>query len=68
MAMTLEESRKKFPYRPHTKYAESRWGGNSLCDDEALLLSEDAKRCESCNAPTRVDYLVKGICLDCRML
>lgn len=63
--MNKAEARKKFPYRPYSKYGESKWGGNNMVDDTALLLSGDGSRCDSCSAPTRNEYLRNGICPDC---
>lgn len=63
--LTREEARELFPYRPYSKYAESRFGGNELADDVALLLNELAKRCQICLAPTRNEYLVDNLCPDC---
>lgn len=63
--LTAEDARDMFPYRPRNKYSESRFGGNSLTDDEALLLGGDAMRCKMCSAPTRITYLKEGICPDC---
>ncbi len=54
-----------FPYRPHSKYSESRFGGNELTDDIALLLNENATRCEMCTAPPRNEYLIQKVCPDC---
>lgn len=62
--LTESEARQMFPYRPHNKYSESRYGGNSLTDDMALLLSGNAKRCGLCQAPTRIEYLSPH-CPDC---
>ena len=64
VALTREEAREIFPYRPSSKYAESRFGGNNLVDDTALLLNEDAQRCGMCKAPTRKEYL-NYYCPDC---
>jgi len=63
--MSAEGGRREFPYRPHSKYAESRFGGDSLFDDIALLLNGLAKRCNMCWAPTRKEYLIDGRCPDC---
>lgn len=63
--LTEEEARKVFPYRPHSKYSESRFGGNSFCDDAGLLINFYAKRCRICCATTRNEYLMKDICPDC---
>ncbi len=46
--LTKDESREMFPYRPLNKYAESRWGGNNLADDIALLINTNAERCAMC--------------------
>ena len=64
-AMTREEARELFPYRPYSKYAESRWGGNNLCDDVCLVLNELALRCKMCPAPTLQQYLAHDTCPDC---
>ena len=37
--LTREEAREMFPYRPRNRYSESRFGGNTLVDDVALLLN-----------------------------
>ncbi|GAI11279.1 unnamed protein product [marine sediment metagenome] len=64
--LTKKEAREMFPYRPyHRKYAESKFGGNTRTDDSALLLSEDARRCVMCTAPTRKEYLEENVCPDC---
>lgn len=64
--LTQREARKMFPYRPHSKYSESRFGGNGLEDDFALLLNGFAKRCGMCRAPTRNEYLSPySYCPDC---
>lgn len=64
-SMTKAEARNVFPYRPKSKYAESRFGGNSFTDDVSLILSGLATRCQRCNAPTRDEYLKEGVCPDC---
>lgn len=63
-ALTKEEARQMFPYRPFSKYAESRFGGNELVDDFALILNSDAKKCPMCQAPTKREYL-SPYCPDC---
>lgn len=63
--LTKEEARQAFPYRPHSKYSESRFGGNSFCDDVCILRNFYAKRCRMCHAATRNEYLDKGTCPDC---
>ena len=63
--MTLEEARKVLARRPFSKYAETRFGGNSLADDACLLINGSARRCTMCQAPTINEYLEKGICPDC---
>lgn len=66
--MTIEESRKKFLYRPFSNFAESRWGGNNLFSDKDLLNRKPvgAKRCLMCSAPTKKVYLVNNdVCPDC---
>ena len=63
--MTKEEARKVFPYRPYSKYSESRFGGNSLCDDISLLVGGDATRCKMCKAPTLNKYIIGCVCPDC---
>ena len=63
--LTQEEARKMYSYRPISKYAESRFGGNNPTDDVALLLSEDAIRCKMCQAATLSKYLINEICPDC---
>lgn len=62
--LTQDESREMFPYRPHDKYSESRFGGNNLVDDIALLLTGLAKRCKMCQAPTKIAYS-SPYCPDC---
>ena len=65
--MTIEQSRQAYPYRADfSRYAESRFGGDDLFDDTALLLSKDARRCTLCQAPTKLKYLKDGeTCPDC---
>ena len=64
--LTKEEAREMYPYRPHSRYSESQFGdGNTISDDIALLLSEQAKRCGMCIAPTRIEYLRDNACPDC---
>ena len=63
--LTRDEAREMFPYRPYSKYAETKWGGNTLVDDVALILGGDAARCGMCKAPTRKKYLLEGVCPDC---
>lgn len=62
--LTLNEAREMFPYRPASKYAESRFGGNNFEDDECLLLNGHAERCGTCQAPTKREYLSPN-CPDC---
>lgn len=64
-SMTKEEARRVFPYRPFSKYAESRFGGNIFVDDILLLINSNGKRCSMCSAPTKNDYLIRDICPDC---
>lgn len=63
--ITKKESRKIFPYRPFSRYAESLFGGDQLVDDEALILNGLAVPCKMCGAATRKDYLVFETCPDC---
>ena len=64
--MTKEQARQFYPYRPASKYSESRFGGNGpIVDDIALMLNGSGKRCQMCQAPTRNKYLLKGLCPDC---
>ena len=63
--LTQEEARKMYSYRPISKYAESRFGGNNLTDDAALLLGGNANRCKMCQAATHSKYLNDKICPDC---
>lgn len=63
--ITKEEARMIFLYRPFSKYAESRFGGNIYTDDVCLLINKKATRCIMCSAPTRNEYLTNGICPDC---
>jgi len=63
--MTKEEAREAYPYRPESKYSESRWGGNVLEDDRCLLISGLALRCSICHAPTKRDSLANDTCPDC---
>lgn len=63
--MTKAQARKAYPYRPASKYSESRFGGNNLYDDVCLLLNGLATRCKTCQAPTKNDYLNNGMCPDC---
>jgi len=62
--LTSSEAREMYPYRPFDKYSESRFGGNNLFDDTALLLNGLAARCEMCQAPTKKEYLAPN-CPDC---
>ena len=64
LPLTQKEARAMFSYRPVSRYAESRFGGNELYDDVCLLLNELAKRCPMCQAPTKTEYL-KPYCPDC---
>ena len=61
----MEKARKVFARRPFSKYAETRFGGNSLADDACLLINGSARRCKMCQAPTRREFLDKGTCPDC---
>lgn len=63
-SLTNDEAREMFPYRPSSKYSESRFGGNDLYDDTCLLLNELARRCLMCQAPTKTQYLNPN-CPDC---
>jgi len=63
--MDKEQARAAFKYRPATKYAESRFGGDGIYDDICLLLNGMATRCEMCQAPTKNSYLKDGTCPDC---
>ena len=63
--MTKEEARVEFSYRPFSKYSESRFGGDSLFDDRALLISGKGKRCKMCQAVTKLKRLKDDICPDC---
>lgn len=63
-SLTQNEARQMFPYRPFNKYSESRFGGDNLMDDIALLLNRHVKRCEMCQAPTKLKYL-NPHCPDC---
>ena len=65
--MTKEQARQAYPYRPMSKYGESRFGAgdNPIADDFALMLDESAKRCKMCQAPTKQGYLLNGVCPDC---
>jgi hypothetical protein len=62
--LTLSEAREIYPYRPYSKYAESRHGGDIHADDETLLKNGIAKRCSMCQAPTKLIYLSPD-CPDC---
>jgi len=62
--LTPSEAREMYPYRPFSKYSESRFGGNNLFDDAALLLNGHAARCGMCKAPTKKEYLAPH-CPDC---
>lgn len=64
-SMTKEEARQMYPYRPFNRYSESRFGGNTLMDDTAILLNDFGNRCKMCRAPTIIKYLKEGICPDC---
>lgn len=35
-------------------------------DSFALLLNGNARRCQACRRPARVQYLTEGFCPDCR--
>lgn len=63
--MTKEEARKIFPYRPFSKFAESRYGGNNLLSDKDLLHRGHAKLCFICTAPTKRTHLKNNVCPDC---
>ena len=63
--MTKEQARLAYPYRPHSKYAESSFGGDACYDDMALLMIARAFRCRMCQAPTWTDMLIDGACPDC---
>jgi len=64
--MTVEQARLAYPYRPHSRYSESHFGGNTMTDDTCLLLNDHATRCKMCQAPTRNEYLEEsGTCPDC---
>jgi hypothetical protein len=63
-SLTQSEARQMFPYRPYNKYSESRFGGNELVDDFALILNGDAIKCPMCQAPTKNIYL-SPYCPDC---
>lgn len=63
--MTEEQARQAYPYRPYTKYAESRFGGDEICDDDSLLLDGDGTGCRMCQAVTKNEYLIDGVCPDC---
>ncbi len=63
--MTRDQARQTYPYRPESKYSESRFGGNTLYDDVCLLLSGRASKCIMCQAPTQNKYLENRICPDC---
>ncbi|MAG20516.1 hypothetical protein CL618_03735 [archaeon] len=62
--LSQDEARERFPYRPYNKYSESRFGGNNMVDDFALLLNDLAERCGMCSAPTKKKYL-DSYCPDC---
>ena len=62
--MTQEQARQLFPYRPFSKYAESRWGGDTLYDDVCMVINGLATRCKMCRAPTKNQYLENGVCPD----
>ena len=62
---TKEQARQLFPYRPFSKYSESRWGGDGLYDDICLLINGLAVRCKMCRAPTQNKFLEDGVCPDC---
>lgn len=64
-AMTKEQARAAYPYRPRSKYSESHHGGDALADDTALLMNYIAWRCRMCQAPTRQKLLIQGVCPDC---
>jgi hypothetical protein len=63
--LTQEQARQMYPYRPYNKYSESRFGGNTLVDDVALVLNGQAMRCSMCKAPTLLRYLKDAVCPDC---
>lgn len=63
--MTQTQARQAYPYRPFSKYAESRWGGNTLYDDVCLVINGRARRCKICQAPTTNQLLENGVCPDC---
>lgn len=55
--LTPSEARQMFCYRPYDNGSESRFGGNELMDDVALILNGLAERCGMCEAPTRKNKL-----------
>lgn len=64
--LTKEESRKIFPYRlPFSEYAESRFGGDKILDDEELVKRGLARPCKMCDAATKKEHLLFGVCPDC---
>lgn len=63
--MTRAQARQIFPYRPFSKFAESRFGGGPGNSDKKLLRSGEAIRCKMCRAPTLIGFLAGGICPDC---
>lgn len=63
--MTKEQARQAYSYRPFSKYAETRWGGNTLVDDVCLVINGQARRCKMCQAPTKNQFLANGVCSDC---
>ncbi len=63
--MTREVARRVFPYRPHSIYAESRYGGDVHRDDISLMASGHALHCRMCTAPTTFGFLDMGVCPDC---
>jgi len=63
--LTKEEGRRLFQYRPHSKFAESRWGGDWRLNDKKLVAQGKGTPCRMCEAVTHNEILLNGTCPDC---
>lgn len=68
--MTRELAREEFPSRPFdskaTKLVESRYGGVGYDGgDLEMMMNKEGAKCRMCDAPTKKQFLVDGICPDC---
>lgn len=68
--MTKAQARGEFPYRPFepkpTKLVESRYGGVGYDGgDLEMMMNKKGAKCLMCEAPTKNEFLVEGVCPDC---